>query len=124
MTRQRSLHRDACRFCITDLTNKNRVALRQFEDDHNKHRLLSLPGKLFDEALAKDLGDERSAVKAQLALAIEILLMAPIRARNLIRLRFDESLIRPGGTKIPDPKRPIFSVTSWTKLDSIPRRMR
>ncbi len=83
------------------LTNKNRVALRQFDDDRNKHLMLSLPDKLFDEALAKDLGDERSAVKAQLALAIEILLMAPIRARNLIRLRFDESLIRPGGKRGP-----------------------
>ena len=83
------------------LTNKNRVALRQFEDDRNKHLLLSLPGKLFDEALAKDLGDERSAVKAQLGLAIEVLLMAPVRARNLIRLRFDDSLIRPGGKRGP-----------------------
>ena len=83
------------------LTNKNRIALRQFEDDRNKHLLLSLPDKLFDEALVEDLGDERSAVKAQLGLAIEVLLMAPVRARNLIRLRFDESLIRPGGKRGP-----------------------
>ena len=85
----------------TGLTAKNRAALRQFEDDRNKHLLLSLPGKLFEEALAEDRGDERSAVKAQMALAIEILLMAPVRARNLIRLRFGESLIRPGGKRGP-----------------------
>jgi hypothetical protein len=37
---------------------------------------------------------QRGAVRAQLAVAIEILLMAPIRMRNLVNLDIERNLVR------------------------------
>src|SRR5947209_2562963 len=39
---------------------------------------------------------ERGAGRAQLAVAIEILLMAPIRMSNLVKLDIERNLVRPG----------------------------
>jgi integrase len=83
------------------LTDKNRAALRQFDDDGNRRRLLELPGQLFHEANERDDGSTRAAIKVQMALAIEILLNCPIRMQNLISLRFDRHILRPGGATGP-----------------------
>ena len=79
------------------LTDKNRHTLRQFEDDHNRQLLLTLPGQLVKKA--KTQTSAKAAISVQLAVAIEILLMAPIRMVNLITLRFEQNLVRPGGQK-------------------------
>lgn len=89
----------------TGLTEKNRTALRQFDDDDNRRRLLLLPEHLFREALDRDDGSVRHAVRAQIAFAIEILLNCPVRMQNLISLRLDRHIVRPGG-----PKGPVFLV--------------
>jgi integrase len=83
------------------LTDKNRACLRQFDDDGNLARLLSLPAQLVAEATRRSADDVRAAVLVQIALAIEILLMAPLRAHNLIGLRLDRHVVRPGGPKGP-----------------------
>ena len=83
------------------LTEKNRAALRQLDDDRNKALLIRLPQRLFDEACRKDRGDIRTAVTVQIALAIELLLMAPMRMGNLINLRLDRHVVRPGGKHGP-----------------------
>ena len=79
------------------LTDKNRHTLRQFEDDHNRRLLLCLPRQL--EKKAKTQSRAKAAISVQLAVAIEILLMAPIRMVNLISLQFEQNLVRPGGQK-------------------------
>jgi len=79
----------------TGLTEKNRRMLRQFEDDHNRHLLLGLPEQLISKS--KTQSKSKAAITVQLAVAIEILLMAPIRMANLISLRFEHNLVRPGG---------------------------
>jgi integrase len=79
------------------LTEKNRVCLRQFDDEGNLARLLGLPARLVAEAERRGREDVRAAVLIQVALAIEILLMAPLRAHNLISLRLDRHIVRPGG---------------------------
>ena len=83
----------------TGMTDKNRRTLRQFEDPEALHRLLLLPQQLIAEAGQCGTLRERTAIKAQLAVAIELLLLAPIRMSNLITLRIGHELIRPtGGT--------------------------
>lgn len=67
------------------LTDKNKARLRQFSDDHAVQALLNLPSKLV--AKAKRLPRSRKrALMVQTALAIEILLFAPIRVGNLVEL--------------------------------------
>jgi integrase len=79
------------------LTSKNRNTLRELSDPTVRGRLLALPQQLISQAKFGRLSPERAATCFQLGLAIEILLRAPIRMRNLVGLRLDRNLIRPGG---------------------------
>jgi integrase len=85
----------------TGLTDKNRACLRQFDDERNVALLLTLPALLIEQAKGQGRDDVRAAVLVQVAVAIEILLMAPIRAHNLIGLRLDRHIVRPGGPRGP-----------------------
>lgn len=69
------------------LTEKNRGRLRQFADDAALQRLLGLPQKLLSEA-GKPRSAYRNALKVQMAVAIEVLTIAPIRIGNLVKLDF------------------------------------
>ena len=81
------------------LTAKNREALRQFGDEINLARLLALPELLLQEARRIDPPTYKAAVKAQLALAIELLLNCPIRGQNLINLQLGQHVLRPAGRR-------------------------
>ncbi|MDZ4736871.1 MAG: site-specific integrase [Rhodospirillaceae bacterium] len=83
------------------MTRKNRETLRQFDDDGNLARLLTLPQQLFAEALRVDPPTSKAAVQAQIAFAIEFLLHCPLRAHNLVALRLGTHLIRPAGNRGP-----------------------
>jgi integrase len=83
------------------LTVKNRDMLRQFDAPENVQLLLALPDTLMREAAALPKGSVHAAVLMQTAVVIEILLMAPIRSKNLAGLRFGHSLVRPGGKTGP-----------------------
>ncbi len=67
------------------LTERNRNRLRQFADDAALDRLLRLPQHLVSDASKRQLS-YRVALKMQMALAIEFLIIAPIRIGNLVRL--------------------------------------
>jgi integrase len=76
------------------LTVKNRSRLRALDDPKTALALVRLPDKLM--ALAdREQHPLRAARLAQTAVAIEILLMAPIRIGNPGRLDTDQHLIRP-----------------------------
>jgi integrase len=77
------------------LTESNRARLRQFDDAGNVHSLLTLPATLMRLAV-RNPDRRRTAVQAQVAVAVEILLMAPIRLGNLAQLDLERNLIRPG----------------------------
>jgi len=79
------------------MTDKNRHMLRQFDDDHNHQLLLQLPDQLIQQAATQPV--TKAAITTQKAIAIEMLIMAPIRMANLISLRFDQHLIKPGGNR-------------------------
>ncbi len=80
----------------TGMTDKNRALLRQFEDPETLRRLLNLPRKLLAAAGKDGAKGKRAAIKAQLALALEFRLMAPIRMVNLIDVRVGHELVRVG----------------------------
>jgi integrase len=82
------------------LTAKNMAVIRHFKDPGNRARLKALPGKLFDEALKEQDAPIQAAVKAGIALAIQIFLVAPMRLANLAALSLEDNVVRVGG---PEP---------------------
>jgi integrase len=67
--------------------------LRPFNEQENVSALLALPQELMRQA-QRHGNPRRGAVRAQMAVAIEILLMAPIRMRNLVNLDIERNLVR------------------------------
>lgn len=70
-------------------TPKTYDRLRQFDDLEAQARLLALPDQLVRMARKRSAKDRKAALLVQTALAIEILLAAPMRLANLIELHLD-----------------------------------
>ena len=88
---------DLCKKVAPDtkgMTSKNRGRLRQFDDPKNVGLLLDFPARRVEEILHHDRGLRRDAVAVQIALAVEILLMAPMRASNLVNLNIERHIQR------------------------------
>ncbi len=86
----------------TGLTEKNRKLIRQIAYGDVWREVVRLPQKLMAEAMAiRKTKPLRAAVTAQLAIAILILIRAPIRMQNLASIRIGLNLIRPGGKGAP-----------------------
>ena len=79
---------------IKGLTEKNRARLRQFDDLKNVRLLLDFPRRRLNQVLASDRGRRLDAVAVQIALAVELLLMMPVRAENLVNLNLDRHIQR------------------------------
>ena len=79
---------------IKGLTEKNRDRLRQLDDPRNVRLLLDFPARQAEEVLRNDRGRRRDTVAVQIALAVEILLMAPMRAANLAGLNIERHIQR------------------------------
>jgi integrase len=75
------------------MTDKNAARLRQFEDPENLQRLLLLPEKVFSELRHRGDRSQAACVQARAALAVAILLAAPIRLGNLVALRLGVHLL-------------------------------
>ncbi|MGC2413945.1 MAG: hypothetical protein WA459_14755 [Stellaceae bacterium] len=80
------------------LTRRNRDRLRPFDDPANVQLLIDLPQRLIKEVGPGKLSPHRAALLAQTAAALEVLLMAPIRLRNLMSLEFGQNLIESGSS--------------------------
>ena len=84
------------------LTPKNLQLIRQVLTDGVWSEVVSLPHVLMQEArAARHHAPIKAAVSAQLAVAIAILVVAPIRLRNLIGIELGKNLIKPGGLNGP-----------------------
>jgi len=81
------------------LTPKNRECLRQFESPDNLKRLRDLPLRLVEPKRLAKLNPERQAIMVCTALAIEILIIAPMRIGNLVSLRLDHHIHRPSARR-------------------------
>jgi hypothetical protein len=79
------------------LTDKNIAFLRQVLTPGVWDRVVKLPFAMMAEARRQQRAPVRAAVTAQLAVAIAILSVAPIRLKNLTAIRLGTNLIKPGG---------------------------
>jgi len=94
------------RYCVrlrkkrrSGLTAKNMAVIRAFKNPENRNRLKALPRQLFDLALVEREALIQAAVNAEIALAIQILLVAPMRLANLAALNLEENVVRVGGVE-------------------------
>jgi hypothetical protein len=80
------------------LTDKNLALIRQVLTPGVWNRVLRLPAAMMATArLHRENAPVRSAVAAQLAVAIAILSVAPVRLANLTAIRLGFNLVKPGG---------------------------
>jgi integrase len=76
------------------MTDKNRDRLRPFDDPRNVRLILDLPIRVVEQILRDDRGLERDALFVQKALAMEILIMAPMRLKNISGLHIERHIRR------------------------------
>jgi integrase len=83
------------------MTARNRARLRQFDDPENVRRLIDLSLAVVRGLPRQGQPSYVQALRVQSALAISILLVAPMRPKNLASLRLGEHVIqtRPGGVR-------------------------
>jgi integrase len=75
------------------MTEKNRNLLRQFDDQRNVDALLTLPARVLQRVQGNDKGGRRDAGYVALALAVEMLIIAPMRLQNLTFLEHERHLV-------------------------------
>jgi integrase len=78
------------------LTAKNRERLRPFDDPHTVAQFLSLPQRMRREVEKDPRPPKRKAVIAQIAAAVAILLVVPLRIGNLAKIDMRRNLIARG----------------------------
>lgn len=80
------------------LTEKNTALIRQVVTPGVWNRVVKLPEQLMSAALSQRLSAPlKAAVTAQLAVAIAILTVAPVRLANLGAIKLGTNLVKPGG---------------------------
>jgi integrase len=84
------------------LTPKNLQLIRQVLNEEVWSRVVNCPKTLMQRARSlKEQAPLKAAVTAQIAVAIAILTVAPIRSSNLAAIRLGQNLIKPGGLQSP-----------------------
>ena len=84
------------------MTEKNLKVIRQVLTEGVWQEVLNLPQALMAQArIERPYAPVKAAVKAQIAVAIAILTVTPVRLGNLIRIQLDQNLIKPGGPHTP-----------------------
>lgn len=78
------------------LTVKNRTRLRAFDDPAAIERFFAIPEQIRRDLDANKGAPRSRAIKAQMAVAIAILQVAPIRLKNLVNLELEKHLIGRG----------------------------
>jgi integrase len=80
------------------MTEKNLALIRYVLTDGVWSRIVNLPRQLLRTARKQRLhAPVRAAILAQIAVAVAILTVAPIRLANLASIKIDENLTKPGG---------------------------
>jgi Phage integrase family len=84
------------------LTGKNLTLIRQVLTEGIWSEVVSLPNVLMRQARADQAhAPVKAAVTAQIAVAIAILSVAPVRLTNLVSIELEKNLIKPGGPTSP-----------------------
>ena len=79
------------------MTEKNLALIRCVLTEGVWSRVVVLPGQLMHQARLTRHAPVRAGVLAQIAVAVAILTVAPVRLGNLAAIRLDENLAKPGG---------------------------
>jgi hypothetical protein len=79
------------------LTDKNIAFIRQVLTPKVWGRVVKLPFAMMAEARRQQHAPVRAAVTAQIAVAIAILRVAPVRLANLTAIKLKTNLVKPGG---------------------------
>jgi len=77
-----------------EMTERNRMRLRAFDDSVNVERLINLPTRMLRRVARLSKPGYNDAVRAQTAVAIALQLVAPLRAKNLAGLQLGRHIIR------------------------------
>jgi integrase len=101
------------------LTDKNLAVVRKVLTPGVWKSVVDLPSRLMRDAREKlPYAQIKAALTAQIAVAIAILSFAPIRLGNLVAIRIDENLIKPGGPSSPFWLTfPYYDVKNRVRLD-------
>ena len=84
------------------LTDKNLTLVRQVLTDGVWSEVVNLPSMLMVQVCSlRDQAPAKAAMAAQIAVAIAILTVAPVRIGNLAAIRFEQNLIKPAGSTGP-----------------------
>jgi integrase len=84
------------------LTDENFELIRRVLSGPIWSEVIRLPYRLMDEARAlREQAPVKAALRAQLAVAVGLLTVAPVRCGNLVRTRLGENLNRPEGPDTP-----------------------
>jgi integrase len=75
------------------MTERNQRRLSVFTDPKNVARLVNLPAKMVQRISRAAEPTRKDAVQVQLALAIALVLIAPVRAKNLAALHFHRHFV-------------------------------
>lgn len=81
----------------SSMTAKNRSRLRQFDDEANIRKLVNLPAELAAQVARCKEPTAAEALLLQTALAVEVLLMVPMRRKNLAHLDLERHFSRTRG---------------------------
>jgi integrase len=79
------------------MTSKNLALIRSVLTDGVWSRVVNLPEQLMRRARLERHARVKAAVLAQIAVAVAILTVAPVRLGNLASIRLGENLVKPGG---------------------------
>jgi integrase len=82
-----------------DLTQKNKATVLRFESDHLRAKLLFLPEQVMREVVMDLARDLLPFVDAQVAVALDIDLVIPLRPQNLSSLTWRRHFSEPDGAK-------------------------
>lgn len=83
-----------------DLTRKNKTLIAELENESARARLLCLPNELARKVKAKlAKGVRLKFVDAQIAVTVDLLLVAPLRFKNLCELNWSRNFKEPEGAK-------------------------
>ncbi|MCE5974926.1 tyrosine-type recombinase/integrase [Sinirhodobacter sp. WL0062] len=82
------------------MTRKNRDRLRVLQDERQARRLLNLPERLMKNGRTGKSDSFTKALAHEDALAIAILLICPVRIKNLAGIHLEQHLQRPGDGRV------------------------
>jgi integrase len=101
------------------MTERNRERLLPFEDPANVHALVTLPQRILAGIPKTGKPSRAQALEVETALAIEILLMLPLRIENLVKLDLEDHLRRTNKSRVVHVVIPKGKVKNTVDINAV-----